>query len=114
MNFLFSLKGDVSRKEFVSYVLWSILTACVVSIFFSVYFILVVAAVAIYGMNSTISIGLTALVVAFVLFCLLLTISEYIVTAKRLKSINKPGPLVFLGFIGLFIIPLFIGLFSKQ
>lgn len=113
MSFLFNLKGDVSRKSYVSYLLWAFLTTSVVCIFLAVYFTLIVAVVATYGMSNVVSIGLTVLVVLTALYFLLLTISEYVVTAKRLKNANKPRGLVFLGFIGLLIIPVVMGIFCK-
>ena len=105
MGFLFNLKGLVSKKEYIKYFVWSILTLIIVSIFFSVYFTLIVAATLIYGESQMLSYGLIGLLVALAIFILCFVIQTYIVMAKRLRSAKKPAGLVFLGFIGLMIIP---------
>lgn len=110
MKFLLSSVGLVSRDNYVKFILWSILTIVVVAMFTAVYFTLIVAVTITYGSNNITSIGLTVLAVFLILFVLLYTVVEFIVTTKRLRSAGKNTKLVFLGFIGLFIIPLILGL----
>lgn len=110
MKFLFSLKGTVSRKEYVSFVLWGILTTAVVAIFFSVGFVLTIAMTMSSVTVSYSNIALTGLAILLLLFCSLYTIAYWVVTAKRLHGAGKSRKLVFLGFIGFFIIPVVMGL----
>lgn len=110
MQFLFSRDSILSRDNYIKFVVWSVFTAAVVFMFTAVYFTLIVAVTIVYGFSNITSISLTMLVAFFILFILLYTVVQFIVTVKRLRGAGKNINLIYLGFIGLFCIPFILGL----